>query len=122
MIDRRGAEALSESFEGLRRECDFRDQHQRLFAGCEHRLDRLKVDFRFAAAGYAVQKQALEMAQRSTRRSGSPSVARRSARTLAALTTGMSFVAGGAAGSIEASFDAVRRSTRVSTPAADEMS
>ena len=49
-------EAALEALDGLRRERDFRDEHDRRLAARERGADRLQIDFRFAAAGHAVEQ------------------------------------------------------------------
>ena len=56
---RHAVESLPESLHGLRREADFRHQHDRLPARGHHALDRLDVNFGLAAAGYAVDQHRL---------------------------------------------------------------
>ena len=52
-------EPRAEPLQGLRREADFRDQHDRLPAETDHLLDGLDVDFRLAAAGNPVDQDGL---------------------------------------------------------------
>ena len=49
-------ETRAKMFHRLRRERDFRDEHERRFALGENPVDRLQVDLRLAAAGDAVQQ------------------------------------------------------------------
>ena len=60
MEDRDVAIPPLEGANGLRRQADFRDQHQRLFALAHHFADSAQVQLRFAAAGDPVQKDRLE--------------------------------------------------------------
>ena len=53
-----------EAGDGLRRQDDFRHQHQRLLAVGEHLADHLQIDLGFAAAGDALQQVGGEPAQR----------------------------------------------------------
>ncbi len=56
----RHREALAEAAQGLRREADFRHQHQYLLAGGQHRRHGLQVDLGLAAAGDAVEQKRLK--------------------------------------------------------------
>jgi len=47
----------------LRREADFRHQHDRLAAEVDHLLDRLDVNLRLAATGYAVDQDRLGLSR-----------------------------------------------------------
>ena len=49
-------EAALETLDGLRRERDFRNEHDRRLAARERGADRLQINFRFAAAGHAVEQ------------------------------------------------------------------
>lgn len=51
------SKAAAKSTDGLRREADFGNQHDRLSAVGHHFANGLNVDFRFAASGNAVQQQ-----------------------------------------------------------------
>ena len=50
------AEPRAEPLDRLRREADFRHQHDRLPAEMDHLLNRLDVDLGLAAAGHAVDQ------------------------------------------------------------------
>ena len=52
-------EPLAKTAHRLRSQADFRDEDDRLFSETDRFGNRLKIDFRFAAAGYAVQKDRL---------------------------------------------------------------
>src|SRR5438034_5739737 len=54
--NRDALEAIGESTNGLWRERDFRHQHDRLFLLLDDAPNRLKIDFRLATAGDAVQE------------------------------------------------------------------
>ena len=56
------AAATLEASDGLRRQADFRHQHQRFLALTHHLFDGAEVNLRLAAAGDAVQEKRLETA------------------------------------------------------------
>jgi hypothetical protein len=60
----RHLEALAVALQGLRREADFRHQHQRLFATRQAGIDGAQVDLGLAATGDPVQQPGLEPAER----------------------------------------------------------
>ena len=51
------AEPATKPFDGLGRQADFRHQDQRFLALANHFFDGLQIDFRFAAAGYAMKQE-----------------------------------------------------------------
>ncbi len=61
--DRHCTESLAESFDRLRRETDFRHQHDRLPTEMDHLLNGLDVDLGLAAASHAVDEDRLMAAR-----------------------------------------------------------
>ena len=55
---------LAETLLELRRQADFRSQHQRLRAAFQHPGDQVQVDLGLAAAGDAVQQERIEPSER----------------------------------------------------------
>ena len=62
--DHAGAEAAPEALDQLRRQGDFRHEHQRLAAARDGRGDDAQVDLGLAAAGHAVQQVHAEAGER----------------------------------------------------------
>ena len=58
------AETPFEPLDHLRGKRDFRNKHNRLLALLQTMLNRLQIDFRFAAARHAMQQQYLRLAAR----------------------------------------------------------
>ena len=63
----RRCEARFETFDGLRRERDFRHEHDRRLAAFEDELNGLEVNFRLATAGHAVEEDGLGLAGKGRR-------------------------------------------------------
>ncbi len=57
----RRVEALAKAGDGLRRQADFRHQHQRLSAFGQHVFQHAEVDFGLAGAGYSRQQPGGEL-------------------------------------------------------------
>ena len=63
----RFGEAALESLDRLRRERNFRDEHDGRFSAREGRTDRLQINLRLAAAGHAVEQNRLRVFRRGQR-------------------------------------------------------